>query len=132
MKLRYLLLGAAILIFSVDRVMSQLADRDVRSSGMFEEKVSDILPILDELRTGIGKTCEVRNMYVLYVYQICFVPYTSGKDRSEDGYYLVYHRPKPKLTIIMPANHPDDYYFQESAQGQKMLFVRRDGTVQQM
>lgn len=132
MKLRYLLLGAAILIFSIDRAVPQLADRDVRSSGMLEEKASEILPILDGLRRGSGKICEVRNVYALYAYQICFVPYTYGENRNEDGYYLVYHKPKPKLTIIMPANHSDDYYFQESAQGQKILFVRRDGTVQQM
>jgi len=112
-----------------DQVAARIADRNIRSTISFDNEIIKILPGMATLTKSSITQCVTEQVYLIYLYQICFQPYTSGNSRDQDGYHLVYHKPKLKLSFIMPANSPDDFYFKEMAQGEYLLFVRRDGSI---
>ena len=120
------LIGLLVLL---DQIAPRLADRQLRSNGTIESAISTLMPSLNELKGRTAKTCDIMHIYGIYLYQICFRPYVSGNVEYEDGYHLVYHKPKPRLSIIMPANGPDSYYFKELVQGEFILFVETNGTI---
>jgi hypothetical protein len=123
------LIFGVIGLFFLDQFFPRLADRQIRSSGVFESAQSTLMPNLEGLTDRSENVCEFTNAYVVYLYQVCFRPYTSGTENSEDGYHLVYHKPKPKFTLIMSANNRNNYYFNEMVQGEFILFVQRDGSI---
>jgi len=127
---KLVIFGLIGLFILSDQIASRLADQKIRSNGIFESAISALMPSLDELSEPSAKTCEVKSIYAIYLYQFCFRPYTAGTERNQDGYHLIYHKPKPKLSLFMPANSPDNYYFKESSQGEFILFAQRDGTIQ--
>lgn len=121
------LLGSLIIL---DQILPRIADRQIRSSEIFDSSINSVRPNLNEIGATSRKMCEIHRAYVLYLFQVCFKPYTASGDERLDGYYLVYHKPKPRLSLVMPANGPESYYFEESSQGDFLLFIRRDGSIQ--
>lgn len=128
--IKLLALGIFGLLVVSDQLIPRLADREIREQGFFDDAISDFMPSLLSLNRQSDRECRLQQTFILYSYQICFQPYTSGGDESRDGFHLVYHKPKPKLSFLMPANNSDSFYFKEVAQGEFVLFVRRDGEIQ--
>lgn len=127
---KIILFGFLGSLIALDQILPRIADKQIRSSTIFDTSINALMPGLDGLNPASQKVCETHRSYFLYLFQICFKPYTASGSESLDGYHLVYHKPKPRLSLIMPANNPDSYYFKESAQGDFLLFIRRDGTIQ--
>lgn len=120
-------IGLVVSVVLLDQIVVRLADQMV--GDVDPTTGPDLLPLpsIEDLREGTKRTCENSSIYLIYRYQFCFVPYTSGETANDDGWHLVYHKPKPWLSVAMPARHPNSFYFQEMAQGDYVLFVKRDG-----
>lgn len=127
---KLLAIGVLGLLIASDQVIPRLADRQIREHGELEAAIPEFIPGLERLNERSDRECRLQYIYIFYAYQICFQPYTSSDDQSSAEFHLVYHRPKPKLSFLMPANNEDSFYFKELAQGEFILFVRRDGEIQ--
>ena len=122
-------LGLLAAVGVLDQVSARLVDYNLRKDSLSASAQSLVLPKIETLRRGPRKTCQNSSLYLIYRYQFCFVTYTAGATESDDGWHLVYHRPKPFLSIVMPARQADSFYFREMVQGEYILFINRDGEV---
>ena len=128
--MRYgILIALVALIVVFDHFMAHLADQSVGEVDVESNLLSLPLPSGEKLSNDATGTCRNSSICLIYRYQFCFQPYTSNETENENGWHLVYHKPKPWLSVIMPARDPDSFYFEEMAQGEYILFVKADGRV---
>jgi len=124
-----ILLGLAGTVVLLDFGLARLAERNARDDIENASTLPFSAPSNDTLVQGAKRTCQNTATHLIYRNQFCFVPYTSGEIADHNGWHLVYHRPKPFLSIIMPARHADSFYFRETVQGEYILFITHDGDV---
>ena len=121
--------GLVAVVVILDHVMVGLADQSVGEVDISNGLASLPLPSSENLSKDATRTCQNSSIYLIYRYQFCFQPYISGETENDDGWHLVYHKPKPWLSVVMPARSPDSFYFEEMSQGDYVLFVKSDGQV---
>lgn len=129
MKLK-LCLAVALFFIGLDQGAARLADSKLRPSILDQDNINELLPSSDQLNNRARKVCRNQPFLLFYRYQVCLRPYVASESEIDHGWHYVYHRPKPVLSLIMPARDPESFYFQESVQGEFLLFVRRDGTIE--
>lgn len=93
----------------------------------FERELSEAnLNIVNMTKKNSKRICQLEYKYFIYAYQTCFRPYTSSSDKLKFGYYFIYFKTKPKLTLFFPANSKNSYYFKESFTGERLYFIGAD------
>ncbi len=123
----------ALIIF--DRALVYQANKSITNENAgFEKVINNIkLDFNNKNKYKYGEeVCLFKYKYFIYGYQICFDQINTAKSPyNERGYYFIYSPPRPKITLFMRGDNPDDYYFKMNyALGKRLKIVRPNGSVE--
>lgn len=133
-KKRYILIACLGLVYFTDIFIASKINKNLLANDYyFEEQLAEVeLNLEIFVNKNNPAKCKVFYKFGIYAYQTCFEPVDYNGDWNKNGYFFTYHKTKPKLKILAPANNTNSYYFKQSVYARKLYFIRRDGTITKM
>ena len=134
MKIKVLIFfaGLIVLLVFVDREIVARADKYLLERDAEYQTLFKGINLVYSQRGSysiINKKCIFNYIYYFYAYQICLVPWGKAGEPGIPGnrlYQVVYYAPRPKFTLFLRGDSPDNYYFKENHMGNKIKTVRID------